>query len=76
VEVLIGNQAARTAIRNGNLQDLPAIMQRYRGLGMQTTDIALRSLLNRHLVGEDEALLHASNRDEVVPRGPTLAPAF
>ena len=76
VEVLIGNPAARTAIRNGNLQDLPAIMQRYRGLGMQTTDIALRSLLNRHLVGEDEALLHASNRDEVVPRGPTPAPAF
>ncbi|HEX6810116.1 MAG TPA: ATPase, T2SS/T4P/T4SS family [Planctomycetota bacterium] len=75
VEVLLGNSSARTAIRNGCLQDLPAIMQRYRGLGMQTTDIALRSLLSRHLVAEDEALLHASNRDEVVPRGPSPAPA-
>jgi hypothetical protein len=35
---------------------------------MQTTDIALRSLLSRHLVTQDEALLHASHRDEVLAR--------
>jgi Tfp pilus assembly ATPase PilU len=43
-------------------------MQRCRGLGMQTTDIALRSLLSRHLVTQDEALLHASSRGEVFAR--------
>ncbi len=70
VEILVGNPAARAAIRKGNLQDLPGIMQRCRGLGMQTTDIALRVLLGRHLVTQEEALLHATDRDEVVARGP------
>jgi twitching motility protein PilT len=70
VEVLIGNAAVRTAIASGQLQDLAAIMQRCRGLGMQTTDHALRSLLSRHLVTQDEALLHASSREEVLARPP------
>lgn len=70
VEVLISNSAVRLAIRKGNLHELPTIMQRCRGLGMQTADIALRSLLSRHLVTQDEALLHASSRDEVIVRMP------
>jgi hypothetical protein len=37
---------------------------------MQTTDIALRSLLAKHLVTQEEALLHASSRDEVLVRLP------
>lgn len=68
VEVLVGNQAARSAIRTGNFTDLPAIMQRCRGLGMQTVDVALRGLLSRHLVSQEEALLHATNRDEILTR--------
>lgn len=70
VEVLISNLAVRHAIRNGALHDLPAIMHRCRGVGMQTTDIALRALLARHLVTQDEALLHATSRDEVLARAP------
>ena len=70
VEVLVASPSVRTAIRSGRLQDLGAIMRRCRGLGMQTTDIALRGLLNRHVVTEEEALLHASNRDEVLARHP------
>jgi len=75
VEVLVCNPVVRAAIRKGALQELPAIMQRCRGLGMQTTDISLRSLLGRHLVTQDEAMLHASNRDEVLARvnGPVPA---
>ncbi|MFY9345882.1 MAG: ATPase, T2SS/T4P/T4SS family, partial [Planctomycetota bacterium] len=65
IEILVGSQAVRAAIRRGNLQDLPAIMTRCRGLGMQTTDLALRSLLSRGLVTADEALLHATCRDAV-----------
>ncbi len=72
VEVLISNAAVRAAIRKGSLQDLPTIMQRCRGLGMQTTDLALRSLLARHLVTQDEALLHASSREEVLGRTPAV----
>ena len=68
VEVLVGSGAVRAAVRKGNLQDLPAIMQRCRSLGMQTTDVSLRSLLSRHLVTQEEALLHALDRDEVLAR--------
>ncbi len=70
VEVLVVSPAVRTALRAGRLQDLATIMRRCRGLGMQTTDIALRGLLNRHAVTEEEALLHANNREEVLTRHP------
>ncbi len=75
VEVLVGNAAARSAVRDGDLAQLPTIMQRCRGLGMQTADSALRALLARHLVTPEEALLHATNRDEVLARGPVPAAA-
>ncbi len=68
VELLVANAAVRDTIRRGDFHQLPAIMQRCRGLGMQTVDAALRSLLGRHLVSQEEALLHASNRDEVLVR--------
>ena len=68
VEVLISNAAVRMVIRKGSFQELPAIMQRCRGLGMQTTDLALRGLLSRHLVTQEEALLHASSREDVLVR--------
>ncbi len=64
VEILISNPSAREAIRLGNLHELPAIMQRCRGLGMQTADIALRDLLARHAVTADEAMLHAGDREQ------------
>lgn len=65
VEVLVGNPAVRQAITTGELQLLPDIMKQCRGLGMQTIDNALRGLLDRRLVTEDEALLHANNRADV-----------
>lgn len=68
VEVLVANPAARTAIRKGTLGELVEIMERCRGLGMQTRDLALRTLLGRHLVTQDEALLHATQRDQVLAR--------
>ncbi|MCA8964011.1 MAG: Flp pilus assembly complex ATPase component TadA [Planctomycetes bacterium] len=68
VEILISNPAAREAIRLGNLRELPGIMQRCRGLGMQTADIALRDLLARHAVTADEAMLHAADRDQLTTR--------
>jgi len=74
VEVLVSSPVVRDAIRKGALDDLPQIMSRCRGLGMQTTDVALRVLLSRHHVTQEEALLHAVHRDEVLgsalQRGP------
>ncbi|MBL8731506.1 MAG: Flp pilus assembly complex ATPase component TadA [Planctomycetes bacterium] len=66
VEVMVGNLAVRQAIRRGALHELPGIMQRCRGLGMQSIDVALRQLLANHLVTPEEASLHANEREEVV----------
>lgn len=76
VEIVVANPAVRAAIKLGNYHELPAIMQRCRGLGMQTVDIALRGLLARHLVGQDEALLHASDPEQVLTNGrnPAVVP--
>ena len=68
VEILINNQAVGKAIRSGMFQELPILMQKGRGLGMQTTDMALRSLLLRNLITEDEALYHAVDREAVLAR--------
>jgi twitching motility protein PilT len=70
VEVLINNSAVRTAIRQGSYKELPVIMNRCRGLGMQTSDVALRGLLAQHLITPEEAMQHAQNRDQVLARTP------
>ena len=68
LEIMIRNKAVSRAIRHGTLEDLNDIMVRGRGLGMQTTDMALRSLLNRHLITAEEAAYHAADRDWVCSR--------
>ena len=63
LEILVTNQSAAKAIRSGALEDLPDIMQKGRGVGMQTVDQGLRALLNRNLITLDEALYHAADRN-------------
>jgi Tfp pilus assembly pilus retraction ATPase PilT len=60
VEIMINNSAVRTAIQDAAFHDVPAIMERCRGLGMQTADLALRDLLSHHLITPEEAQQHAS----------------
>lgn len=74
VEVLTDNSAAREALCDGRADDLPAIMHRCRGLGMQTVDAALRGLLARHLVTPEEALQHAVDRVQALVRPAVGAP--
>ena len=64
-EILINNRAVTRAFREGNFQELPGIMRRNRGLGMQTSDSGLRNLLLRNLIDQDEALDHAIDREYV-----------
>jgi len=71
VEVLISNSAVKAAISEGDYKVLPAIMDRCRGLGMQTADVALRALLSQHLITPEEAMQHAANREHVLTRGST-----
>ena len=50
------------------MRELTALMEKSRGLGSQTTDMALRELLNRQLITETEALFHAVDRDVFLDR--------
>jgi twitching motility protein PilT len=72
IEVLVRNEASARAIRRGRPELLHDVMMRGRGLGMQTTDLALRNLLNRHLITPEEAAHHAVDRDWVCGRGAVL----
>lgn len=75
VEILVGSPAVREAVRMGRLDELQQIMARCRGLGMQTTDAALRTLLGHNHVTQEEALLHAVRRDEVLGSAVTRGPS-
>jgi twitching motility protein PilT len=65
VELLVRNEDAARAIRRGRPEQLREVMRQGRGLGMQTTDMALRALLGRHLITAEEAQCHAVDRDWV-----------
>jgi twitching motility protein PilT len=68
LEILIANAQVADALRRDALDELPAIMQKARGLGMQTVDAALKGLLAKNQISVDEALYHAVDRDWVLAR--------
>ncbi len=68
LEILINNQAVTKAIGSRNFQELPKIMERSRGLGMQTVDQGLKDLLGCNLIALDEALYHATDREWIYQR--------
>ena len=68
VEILINNQAVGRTVRAGQFRELPELMQKGRGLGMQTVDMALRNLLVKDQITQEEALYHAVDRESVLPR--------
>lgn len=74
LEILVGNRAVQRAIRAGDVGALPELMKRGRGLGMQTVDDGLRSLLKRGLITWEEAAFHAVDRDWLSARFVAKAP--
>jgi len=65
LEIVIRNAAVVRAICQGRLEQLPDVVRSGRGLGMQTADMALRQLLDRHVISPEEAAFHATDRDWV-----------
>ncbi|MHC5062383.1 MAG: type IV pilus twitching motility protein PilT [Planctomycetota bacterium] len=65
LEIMIKNHAVDEAIAAGKYEELPAIMARSKGMGMQTTDMALRQLVDKNLISSEEALFHAADREWV-----------
>lgn len=68
LEILIKNQAVADAVADGRFEELPEIMERGKGLGMQTTDMALRRLVTKNLISGEEAMYHAADREWVSTR--------
>lgn len=68
LEILLRSAGVCRAIRRGRHTELPELMLRGRGLGMQTSDMALRALLQRHQISAEEAAWHAADRDWVLSR--------
>ncbi len=69
LEIMIKNASIDAAIADGRYEELPAIMARGKGLGMQTTDMALRRMVDKNLISADEALFHAADREWVSSGG-------
>ncbi|GAB4144962.1 MAG: type IV pilus twitching motility protein PilT [Planctomycetota bacterium] len=63
VEILMANSAVRQAVAAGRSAELPAIMARFCGIGMQTAEAGLRDLLARHLITPEEARNHSAGHD-------------
>lgn len=62
LEILFQNERVERAIRRGKVELLERIMDEGAGVGMQTVDLGIRRLLQRHAISEDEALQHAAGR--------------
>lgn len=65
LEILVNSPAVARIIREGKLEDLHDTMLRGRGLGTQTLDAGLRDLINRSLITNDEAMIHAVDLESV-----------
>jgi len=69
MEIMLGNTATKSLIREGKTHQLPTIIQTNQRMGMQSLDQHLKDLLMRGIVGEKEALSKANNPDWVVRGG-------
>ncbi|NLW34501.1 type IV pilus twitching motility protein PilT [Syntrophorhabdus aromaticivorans] len=57
-EIMVANPAVRNLIRENKIFQIPSIMQTSRGIGMQTMEASVQSLLERGLVSRDEVLFY------------------
>ena len=62
-EILVGNRAVASIIREGKTMMLPSLIQSGRGEGMQTMDSALEGLVRNHLVTPLDALAKAIDKE-------------
>ena len=65
VEILINNESVQPILATRDFGMLAKIMAKSRGIGMQTVDDGLRSLLTKNLISREEALYHAHDREAV-----------
>jgi twitching motility protein PilT len=74
IEILVGNSAVASLIRERKTFQLPSVIQTGKREGMQTMDESVTGLLRAGVITADEAALHLSSRD-LLPAGGAAAPA-
>jgi len=62
-EILIGTPALASMIRENKTFQIPSMMQANRGLGMQTMDMALETLLDSGVISAADAIEKASDKE-------------
>lgn len=60
-EIMLGTTAVRNLIREGKIHQIPGIIQTSMGIGMQTMDMALQSLVAKNLITIETAREKATN---------------
>ena len=65
-EILVRNESATRAIRDGDARALLDVMERGRGLGLRSRDQSLRELVEWRLIRPEDAAAHAVDREWVL----------
>ncbi len=66
VEILIATPAIRNLIREGKTHQIPSLLQTGARYGMQTRDMALRSLYQRGIISREEVLNRAVDPESIL----------
>ncbi|MFZ7125170.1 MAG: type IV pilus twitching motility protein PilT [Desulfobacterales bacterium] len=67
VEILIGNAAVRNLVREGKTHQINSMIQTGKRYGMQLLDDAIMDLLNKGMIGVDEAYMKANDKTRFRP---------
>jgi twitching motility protein PilT len=75
LEILVGNNAVASLIREKKTFQLPSVIQTGKREGMQSMDESITALLREHVISPEEAALHLTSRDLLPVGGAATAGA-
>jgi twitching motility protein PilT len=67
VEIMIGTPAVRNLIREGKTFQIPGMIQTGKKFGMQTLDESIMRLLEKKIIGADDAYMKAEDKSKFLP---------
>ena len=67
LEIMIATPAVRNLIREGKTFQIPSIIQTGKKYGMQSLDDAIMGLLNKKMIGPDDAYAKSNDKSKFLP---------
>ena len=67
VEVMIGTPAVRNLIREAKTYQIPGMLQTGKKYGMQTLDDSIMALVEKRIIGPDDAYSKAEEKSRFLP---------